>query len=186
MKVSFIFGTRPEAVKLAPVILAMEDDPDLHPHVCVTGQHQSMLDQILRTFDIEPHENLQLMQQNQSLASFTSRALAAVDGYLSVEQPDLVLVQGDTSTVLCAALAAFYRQIPVGHIEAGLRTGNRYSPFPEEMNRVLASQIADYHFAPTANARTNLLNAGVDPHKITVTGNTIVDALQLADKLIQD
>jgi UDP-N-acetylglucosamine 2-epimerase (non-hydrolysing) len=185
MKISFIFGTRPEAIKLAPVIIAARATDGLEPHICLTGQHRSMVAQVLEVFSIEPDTDLQLMRADQSLAEFSSRALTAVDSYLSDEQPDMVLVQGDTSTVLCAALAAFYRRIPVGHIEAGLRTGNPYSPFPEEMNRVLTTQIAELHFAPTQSAREHLIAEGVAPRKINVTGNTIVDALQLATKIIQ-
>lgn len=186
MKLSFIFGTRPEAIKLAPLILAAKDACGLHPHICVTGQHRSMLDQVMQVFGIEPDVDLELMQANQSLASFSSNALKAIDNYLKAQQPDCVLVQGDTSTVLCAALAAYYNQIPVGHVEAGLRTGNGYSPFPEEMNRVLASQIATFHFAPTETARQHLLAAGIDTEKVFVTGNTIVDALAMATDLIQE
>ncbi len=185
MKVSFIFGTRPEAIKLAPLIRAMREDGDLRTHVCVTGQHQSMLAQVLDAFSIDPDVNLNLMTANQSLASFSSRALSAVDRYLASETPDLVIVQGDTSTVMCAALAAFYRQIPVGHVEAGLRTGKRYSPFPEEMNRVLTTQLAELHFAPTEGARDNLIDSGVAPERISVTGNTIVDALMMARERVQ-
>ncbi len=182
MNISFIFGTRPEAIKLAPVILAAQQADGINPHVCVTGQHQSMLTQVLDAFSIEAHANLQLMQDNQSLAGFSSRALKAIDVYLREVQPNMVLVQGDTSTVLCAALAAFYLQIPVGHVEAGLRTGDPYSPFPEEMNRVLVSRMADLHFAPTDVARDVLVAEGVAPQKIAVTGNTIVDALKIASE----
>ncbi|HNO78738.1 MAG TPA: UDP-N-acetylglucosamine 2-epimerase (non-hydrolyzing) [Phycisphaerae bacterium] len=184
MKVSFIFGTRPEAIKLAPLIRIMREDGDLRTHVCVTGQHESMLAQVMNAFAIEPDVNLRLMTANQSLASFSSRALSAIDQYLGSETPDLVIVQGDTSTVMCAALASFYRQIPVGHVEAGLRTGNRYSPFPEEMNRVLTTQLAELHFAPTEGARNHLIAAGVSPTKISVTGNTIVDALLMAQEMV--
>ncbi len=180
MKIAFIFGTRPEAIKLAPVIHAARAAEGISPHICLTGQHESMVAQVLEAFAIDPDSNLGLMQPNQSLASFSSRALAAIDDYLDTEAPDVVVVQGDTSTVLCASLAAFYRKIPVGHVEAGLRTGKKFSPFPEELNRVLASQIADYHFAPTENARKNLIAEGIAPETITVTGNTIVDALMLA------
>ncbi|GJM26012.1 MAG: UDP-N-acetylglucosamine 2-epimerase [Phycisphaerae bacterium] len=185
MKVSFIFGTRPEAIKLAPLIHAIREDGELQSHVCVTGQHQSMLTQVMDAFSIEPDVNLNLMTANQSLAAFSSRALRAIENYLEVEEPDLVMVQGDTSTVMCAALAAFYRKIPVGHVEAGLRTGNRYSPFPEEMNRVLTTQLAELHFAPTEGARDHLISAGVAPKNITVTGNTIVDALEMAQEMVR-
>jgi len=144
-----------------------------------------MLTQVMDAFSIVPDVNLNLMTANQSLAAFSSRALSAVARYLEVETPDLVMVQGDTSTVMCAALAAFYRQIPVGHVEAGLRTGNRNSPFPEEMNRVLTTQLAELHFAPTKGARDHLISSGVDPEKITVTGNTIVDALVMAQEMVR-
>ncbi|MBP7936776.1 MAG: UDP-N-acetylglucosamine 2-epimerase (non-hydrolyzing) [Phycisphaerae bacterium] len=178
--VSFIFGTRPEAIKLCPVILAMQNHPTLRPHVCVTGQHRQMLDQVLEVFGITPDVDLALMQPNQTLGSLTARAIAAIDGYLAEYKPDLVLVQGDTTTVFCASLAAFYHRIPVGHVEAGLRTWNRFSPYPEEINRVLTTRLADLHFAPTAWARENLLKEGVPDDRIFVTGNTVIDALHIA------
>jgi UDP-N-acetylglucosamine 2-epimerase (non-hydrolysing) len=177
-KVSLIFGTRPEAVKLCPVARAVEKHPDLQSHVCVTAQHRQMLDQALAVFGVKPDADLDLMQPGQTLASLTARAVAAVDGYLAEQKPDLVLVQGDTTTVFAAALAAFYRQIPVGHVEAGLRTGNKFSPFPEEINRVLTGRLADLHFAPTAQAQENLLREDVPADRIFVTGNTGIDALK--------
>jgi UDP-N-acetylglucosamine 2-epimerase (non-hydrolysing) len=179
-KISFIFGTRPEAIKLCPLILAMRDRPDIEPHVCVTGQHRQMLDQVLEVFGIAPDVDLALMQPNQTLGELTSRAIAAVDAYLGEHKPGMILVQGDTTTVFCAALCAFYHKIPVGHVEAGLRTWNKHSPFPEEMNRVLATRLADLYFAPTSTSRDNLLEEGVPADRIFVTGNTVIDALFIA------
>jgi len=179
-KISFIFGTRPEAIKLCPLILAMQAQPDFEPHVCVTAQHREMLDQVLEVFDIVPDVDLALMQPNQTLAGLTSRAIALIDNYTTEYQPDMVIVQGDTTTVFCTAMAAFYRQIPVGHVEAGLRTWNKFSPFPEEINRVLTTRVADLHFAPTQISRDNLLREGVDDKNIIVTGNTVIDALHIA------
>lgn len=179
-KVSIILGTRPEAVKLCPLILAMQDFPRLAPHVCVTGQHREMLDQVLKVFGVTPDVDLGLMRCGQSLADLTARVLSAVDRYLDEHQPDLVLVQGDTTTVLAASLAAFYRQIKIAHVEAGLRTLNKHSPFPEEINRTLTSRLADYHFAPTGRAKRELLRERIAENKIFVTGNTAIDALRLA------
>src|ERR1035437_8561668 len=179
-KVSFIFGTRPEAIKLSPLILAMREHSDLAPHICVTGQHREMLDQVLDVFNLVPDVDLALMQPNQALAGLTARAIDAIDAYLRKHKPDMVLVQGDTTTAFCGALSAFYNKTPVGHVEAGLRTWNRHSPFPEEMNRVLASRLADLHFSPTTSSRDNLLKEGVDPDRIFVTGNTVIDALLIA------
>lgn len=178
-RISVIFGTRPEAIKLAPIVLGLEKHVRLHSHVCVTAQHREMLDQALGIFGVHPEADLDLMLPNQSLPALTARAVQALDGYLAAAAPDLVLVQGDTTTTFCAGLAAFYRRIPVGHVEAGLRTGDKFSPFPEEINRRLTTQIADLHFAPTTNARDALLNDGVRPEKIYVTGNTVIDALQI-------
>lgn len=187
IKVSVIFGTRPEAVKLCPLVLAMQESPDLQVHVCVTGQHREMLDQVLEAFGIVPDVDLRLMRPRQTLADLTSRAIAAVDRYLAESRPDMVIVQGDTTTTFCASLAAFYRRILLGHVEAGLRTANKFSPFPEEINRVLTSRLADYHFAPTQRARRNLLEEGVADEKIFVTGNTVVDALLWAlEKIRRD
>ena len=180
MKISVIFGTRPEAIKLAPVILALKQEPDMECRVCVTAQHREMLDQVLEVFDIQPDTDLDLMRPNQTLGQLTSRAIAAIDSYLAGEKPDLVLVQGDTTTVLCAALAALYHHIPVGHVEAGLRTWNLEAPWPEEANRVLTSRLARLHFAPTTTARDNLLKEGVAPETVFVTGNPVIDALFLA------
>ncbi len=179
-KVSIIFGTRPEAIKLAPVILGLKKSPDIISHVCVTAQHREMLDQVLEIFGIVPDVDLNLMQKNQTLGDLTARAIRALDRYMAEHRPDLVLVQGDTTTVFCAALAAFYHKIPVGHVEAGLRTGDIYSPWPEEINRQLATRITTLHFAPTETNRQNLLAEGVKPDGIFVTGNTVIDALLMA------
>lgn len=177
MKISVILGTRPEAIKLAPVILELRKDPRFECHVCSTGQHRQMLDQVLTIFNITPDVDLDLMVPNQTLGGLTARAIQAIDQYLAVEKPDLVLIQGDTTTVFCAALAAFYHKIPVGHVEAGLRTGNLQSPWPEEANRVLVSRLTAMHFAPTESNRQNLLREGVPENQIFVTGNTVIDAL---------
>jgi UDP-N-acetylglucosamine 2-epimerase (non-hydrolysing) len=185
MKISLIFGTRPEAIKLCPLILQMQRHSRLRPHVCVTAQHRQMLDQVLCAFDVAPDADLNLMQPNQSLAGLTSRAVTALDGYLAAERPDMVIVQGDTTTVLCAALCAYYHRIPIGHVEAGLRTGNKFAPFPEEINRVLTSHLGDLHFAPTQTAKNNLLSEGVPEVRIHVTGNTVIDALLIAVERIR-
>lgn len=179
-KISLIFGTRPEAIKLCPLVLALQDHPDFQPHVCVTGQHREMLDQVLQVFGVTPDVDLDLMEPNQTLASLTGKAVTSVDTYLAEYKPDMVIVQGDTTTVFSAALAAFYRQIPVGHVEAGLRTWNKLSPFPEEINRVLTTRIADMHFAPTPVSQANLLSEGIEDSKVFVTGNTVIDALHIA------
>lgn len=179
-KISFIFGTRPEAIKLSPVIISMKElKKEYKINVCVTAQHREMLDQVLKVFGIIPDVDLSLMEPNQTLASLTSKSIIQIDRYLKNIKPDMVIVQGDTSTVFCAALAAFYNQIPVGHVEAGLRTGNRLSPFPEEINRVLTTHLANVHFAPTATSKNNLINEGVDMRNIYITGNTVVDALKI-------
>lgn len=177
-KVMVIFGTRPEAIKLAPVIKALQASPHLQPCVCVTGQHREMLDQMLAFFDVRPDHDLAVMRPDQDLSSLTARVLEGVDPVLRAEQPDALLVQGDTTTTFAATLAAYYRRIPTGHVEAGLRTGDVYDPFPEEMNRRLTTQVAAWHFPPTARARQNLLAEGVPDGRILVTGNTVVDALQ--------
>ncbi|HYG73731.1 MAG TPA: UDP-N-acetylglucosamine 2-epimerase (non-hydrolyzing) [Planctomycetota bacterium] len=179
-KVSFIFGTRPEAIKMAPLVLRFKKQPGIDCKVCVTGQHRQMLDQVLDVFAIKPDDDLNLMKPNQTLAGLTARAIEAIDGYLTREKPDLILVQGDTTTVLCAALTAFYHRIPVGHVEAGLRTWNLQSPWPEEANRVLASRLVALHFAPTSSSRENLLKEAVPASDIFVTGNTVIDALFIA------
>lgn len=172
-------GTRPEMVKLAPVIKALEEKPDeFESLVCFTGQHRELLAQAATVFEIQPDINLDLMQVDQGLAAFVGRALPALQNVLRDVKPDVVLVQGDTSTVFCAALAAYYEQIMVGHVEAGLRTDNKYAPYPEEMNRRLATRLADLHFSPTETARQALLREGVADNSIHVTGNTVIDALQ--------
>jgi UDP-N-acetylglucosamine 2-epimerase (non-hydrolysing) len=173
-----IFGTRPEAIKLAPVIAALRGRPDVfETRVAVTAQHREMLDQVLECFGVEPDYDLDIMEHGQSLSDITSRVLCGVEPLLANERPDIVLVQGDTTTVFAAALAAFYQQIPVGHVEAGLRTDDKYNPFPEEINRRLASVLADLHFAPTPAARDRLLAEGVAAGRVFVTGNTVIDAL---------
>ena len=176
-KVSVIFGTRPEAIKLAPVITELNSLPDVQPHVCVTGQHRELIDPILQSFNITPDVDLNLMTPGQTLAALTARAIESVDTYLASFRPDLVIVQGDTTSVLAAALASFYRRIPIAHVEAGLRTYNMHSPWPEEANRTMTSRIADIHFAPTAQNRENLLREAIPSDRIHVTGNTVIDAL---------
>ncbi|WP_374690764.1 non-hydrolyzing UDP-N-acetylglucosamine 2-epimerase [Accumulibacter sp.] len=178
--ISLVFGTRPEAIKLAPLVLALRRDPRFRCQVCVTAQHRQMLDQVLAAFAIVPDFDLDLMRPEQDLAGFTARALLALNEHFKQHQTDLVLVQGDTSTVLCASLAAFYNGVAIGHVEAGLRTGDLRSPWPEEANRVLTSRLADLHFAPTERSRQNLLHEGIAPDRILVTGNTVIDALRLA------
>lgn len=176
-RIAIVFGTRPEAIKLAPLALALKRDPRFDCRVWVTGQHRQMLDQVLGLFEIRPDVDLNLMQVNQSLSELTSRTIGALDRCFTEGQPQMVLVQGDTTTVFCAALAAFYQHIPVGHVEAGLRTGNLKSPWPEEANRVLTSRITSLHFAPTESAKQNLLREGVGERTVFVTGNTVIDAL---------
>jgi len=176
-KVMIVFGTRPEAIKMAPVIQALRQKESVLCQVIVTAQHREMLDQVLKLFKIVPDFDLNLMRQGQTLTEITTRALNGLHEVFQRERPDLVLVHGDTTTTFVAALAAFYAQIPVGHVEAGLRTGNKYSPFPEEMNRKLASVLTDFHFAPTETAKRNLELEGIAPEKIFVTGNTVIDAL---------
>jgi UDP-N-acetylglucosamine 2-epimerase (non-hydrolysing) len=180
MKISVIFGTRPEAIKLAPVILALRKSPGIECHVCITAQHRKMLDQVLDVFAITPDCDLDIMRPNQSLAYLTARGVEAINDYLVRERPDMVLVQGDTTTTFVGSLAAFYNNIPIGHVEAGLRTGNFRSPWPEEANRVLTSRLAALHFAPTERNRLILLTEGVPDDRIYVTGNTVIDALFLS------
>ena len=177
-KILVVFGTRPEAIKMAPVVKELGRRPDeFETKVCVTGQHREMLDQMLKVFDIQTDYDLDIMRPNQDLYDVSARILLGMRDVLRTEQPDLVLVHGDTSTSTFAALAAFYQQIPVGHVEAGLRTGNIYSPWPEEMNRQLNGRLCTWHFAPTETARQNLLRENVDNAHIAVTGNTVIDAL---------
>ena len=180
-KISVIFGTRPEAIKLCPLILELKKHPDeVDCGVCVTGQHREMLRQVLDVFGVEPDVNLQLMQPNQTLGGLTARAIEKLDAYFASEQPDIAVVQGDTTTVLAGALAAFYHKIPIAHVEAGLRTGNMLSPWPEEANRVLTTRLARWHFCPTETSRQNLLKEGVPKENVFVTGNTVIDALHWA------
>lgn len=176
-KVLSIFGTRPEAIKMAPVVKRLAAAPGIDARVCVTAQHREMLDSVLRLFEIAPDHDLALMQPGQDLFDVTSGALLGLRDVLRREQPELVLVHGDTTTCFAASLAAFYEGVPVGHVEAGLRTGDMRRPFPEEMNRVLTGRLASLHFAPTEGARQNLLAEGVAPATIHVTGNTVIDAL---------
>ena len=180
-----VFGTRPEAIKMAPLVKEFQKHPDMfRTTVCVTGQHRQMLDQVLEIFNITPDYDLNIMKQGQDLYDVTSRVLTGMRSVLDEARPDLVLVHGDTTTSTAAALAAFYRQIPVGHVEAGLRTHNIYSPWPEEMNRMITGRIATFHFAPTPLSRENLLKENVSADKITVTGNTVIDALYwVVDKI---
>ncbi len=181
IKVMAVFGTRPEAIKMAPLVSAMESDESIEPIVCVTAQHREMLDQVLEIFSIKPDYDLDIMQPRQTLALITEKSLHGLDGILDEAKPDLVLVHGDTSTTFAGALAAFYHKTPVGHVEAGLRTYDKYSPFPEEMNRMLTGQIASLHFAPTPRNQNNLMNEGVT-EGVYVTGNTVVDAIRMTVK----
>lgn len=172
-----IFGTRPEAIKMAPIVAAIKSQKKLKVIVCVTAQHREMLDQVMKVFRITSHYDLNIMTTGQDLYDITTKSLVGLKNILSKEKPDLVLVQGDTTTAFASALTAYYLKIPIGHVEAGLRTYNKYSPFPEEMNRHLLSVLADYHFAPTQWAKSNLLKEGIAEEKIWITGNTVVDAL---------
>ena len=180
MKVLTIFGTRPEAIKMAPLVKKLNEDKDFKSVLCVTAQHREMLDQVLSLFKLAPDYDLDIMKKNQSISMITSGVLLGLEEIIKKEEPDIVLVHGDTSTTFAGALAAFYHQIKIGHVEAGLRTYDKYSPYPEEMNRVMTSHLADIHFAPTEKNRQNLLAEGVPADKIHVTGNTVIDALKLA------
>ncbi len=183
LKVMTVFGTRPEAIKMCPLVLELRKHPEeIEPLVAVTAQHREMLDQVLHLFGITPDYDLNIMSAGQTLYDVTEKALRGLQKVLEEAKPDLVLVHGDTTTTFAGALAAFYAQIPVGHVEAGLRTGNKYSPFPEEMNRKLTGALADYHFAPTATSKANLLRENVPEAQITVTGNTVIDALKTTVK----
>jgi UDP-N-acetylglucosamine 2-epimerase (non-hydrolysing) len=177
LRVLSIFGTRPEAVKMAPVVKALSAEPAIEARVCVTAQHRQMLDQVLDLFHIRPDVDLDLMRPDQSLAEVTAAVFTHLDPVLASLQPDWVLVQGDTTTVMAAALLAYYHRIAVGHVEAGLRTHDKYQPFPEEVNRRVAGVVADLHFAPTQWSRQNLLREGVPPDRVVVTGNPVIDAL---------
>jgi UDP-N-acetylglucosamine 2-epimerase (non-hydrolysing) len=185
LRVLSVFGTRPEAIKMATVVKALAGADEIDARVCVTGQHREMLDQVLSLFSIVPDYDLAVMRPGQSLGEITSSVLSALDAVLSDFRPDLVLVHGDTTTTLAASLAAYYRQTPVGHVEAGLRTGNIYSPWPEEINRKVATAVCELHFAPTDQSRVNLLNENVPHDRIVVTGNTVIDALHDVVRLIQ-
>tara|TARA_B100000963_G_scaffold244220_1_gene213878 strand:+ start:6807 stop:7940 length:1134 start_codon:yes stop_codon:yes gene_type:complete len=178
-KILFVFGTRPEAIKMAPVIKAFKDEKIFDTKVCVTGQHRQMLDQVLDIFDIKPDYDLNIMERGQDLFDITANVLSGMKNVLSEYSPDLVLVHGDTSTTSATAIAAFYQKIKVGHVEAGLRTGNIYSPWPEEVNRQISGVIANYHFAPTSTSMENLLKESKNKENVLVTGNTVIDALFL-------
>lgn len=181
-KIVVIFGTRPEAIKLAPVILALKRNKRFKCRVVVTAQHREMLDQVLDLLNIKPDIDLNLMKKNQTLAGFAAKALIALDKCFKKEKPDIVIVQGDTTTTWVASMVAYYNHIRIGHVEAGLRTDNKYSPFPEEINRILTTHLADLHFAPTKWAAQNLIKEGIPKSKIFVTGNTVIDALQMIRK----
>jgi UDP-N-acetylglucosamine 2-epimerase (non-hydrolysing) len=183
-KILLVFGTRPEAIKMAPLALELMKNPKLEVEICVTAQHREMLDQVLNLFQITPQYDLNLMQAGQDLYDITSRVLLGIKGVIYQAKPDLVLVHGDTTTTFSTALAAFYQKIPVGHVEAGLRTGDIYSPWPEEANRKLTGALADIHFTPTEKSRQNLLAENVPDKKIFVTGNTVIDALLQVVKII--
>ena len=183
IKVMSIFGTRPEAIKMAPLVKKLNEDPQIRSVLCVTAQHREMLDQVLDLFGLTPDYDLNIMKPNQTLSMITANVLTGLDPILEKEKPDIVLVHGDTSTTFSAALAAFYHRIPVGHVEAGLRTYDIYSPFPEEVNRVLTGHLTSVHFAPTQRNADNLIREGIDPEKIIITGNTVIDALlEVADR----
>lgn len=184
-KVMLVFGTRPEAIKMAPLVKEFQKQPKrVETVVCVTGQHREMLDQVLKIFDIKPDYDLNIMKQGQDLYDVTARVLTGMRDVLKEVKPNVVLVHGDTTTSTAAALAAFYQQIPVGHVEAGLRTHNIYSPWPEEMNRLLTGRLATYHFSPTPLSRNNLIKESVDDRNIIITGNTVIDALYwVVDKI---
>jgi UDP-N-acetylglucosamine 2-epimerase len=186
-KVMVVIGTRPEAIKLAPVVLELQQHSEhFTTQICVTGQHREMLDQMLQVFGLRPDHDLGVMKAGQSLAEVTAACVTGMDGVLRRERPDVVLVQGDTTTTLAASLAAYYCHIPVGHIEAGLRTGKKNDPFPEEINRRLTTSLGDFHFAPTDVSRANLLREGVSPEDILVTGNTVIDALLLTQRRLAE
>lgn len=185
-KVMIVFGTRPEAIKMAPVVAALKSEPELETVVVVTAQHRQMLDQVLDLFQIQPDVDLDLMQPGQDLPGLTARILDGVTKAISQHEPALVLVHGDTTTTFATSLAAFYGKVPVAHVEAGLRTGNLYSPWPEEANRKLTGALASLHFAPTQGSRNNLLKEGVNPESIHVTGNTVIDALLSVTRRISE
>ncbi len=177
IKVMSIFGTRPEAIKMAPLVKELESRKEIESIVCVTAQHREMLDQVLNTFDIKPDYDLNIMKQGQSLADVTTRALVGLEEVIKEVKPDIVLVHGDTTTTFAGALAAFYNQVAIGHVEAGLRTYDKYSPYPEEMNRQMVDRLSDMYFAPTEISKDNLLKENIDESKIYITGNTAIDAM---------
>lgn len=186
-KIAFVFGTRPEAIKLAPVIEEFRRRADrFQMRIWLTGQHRQMLDQVMDTFQLKPDRDFRLMEPSQSLHRLTGRILEAMEQTLGQERPDCIVIQGDTTTVLAAALAAFYEQVPIAHVEAGLRTYQRYSPFPEEINRTLTSRLCSFHFAPTPRAKDNLLREGIPVETIWVTGNTVIDALDIVLRRLTD
>ena len=183
-KVMVVFGTRPEAINMAPVVREVKADPSLEVRVCITAQHRQMLDQVMDIFKLQADFDLNVMAPNQTLGDVTCKVLKGMENVFDQWRPDIVLVQGDTTTVMATALAAFYHKIEVGHVEAGLRTGNIYSPWPEEMNRLIAGNLATWHFAPTPRSRDNLLKENKDPSRVFVTGNTVIDALHDAVGMI--
>ena len=182
LKIFTVFGTRPEAIKMAPLIYELQSRPAIDCKVCVTAQHREMLDMVMNLFGIKPDFDLNIMTPRQTLATITTKALTGLEEVFREEKPDMVLVHGDTTTTFAGALAAYYNQIKVGHVEAGLRTYDKYFPFPEEMNRRLTGSIADLHFAPTKNNRANLINEGINPDNIFITGNTVIDAFKTTIK----
>ena len=183
IKTLTIFGTRPEAIKMAPLVKALEADEAIDSFLCVTAQHREMLDQVMDLFQLKADYDLDIMKKNQTLTQVTSRVLEGLDDVINEVKPDIILVHGDTTTTFTGALAGFYHQVKVGHVEAGLRTHNKYSPFPEEMNRVLTGHMADFHFCPTERNKENLLKEGMNEEKMFITGNTVTDALvQVANK----
>ncbi len=186
LKVLTVFGTRPEAIKMAMVVKALDESENIDSKVCVTAQHREMLDQVLELFEIKPDHDLDIMTKQQDLYDVTTRILLGLRDVLAQEKPDVVLVHGDTTTTFATSLACYYAKVKVGHVEAGLRTGNIYSPWPEEANRKLTGTIADFHFAPTESSRQNLLNEGVSDDNIWVTGNTVIDALLEVSHLVQN
>ncbi|PTK64737.1 UDP-N-acetylglucosamine 2-epimerase (non-hydrolyzing) [Staphylococcus haemolyticus] len=178
-RIMTVFGTRPEAIKMAPLVKALEYDAELEPMIVVTAQHREMLDSVLHTFNIKPHYDLNIMKEGQTLSDITSRAMTKLEDVIKKERPDMVLVHGDTTTTFSGALAAFYNKVAIGHVEAGLRTRHKYAPFPEEVNRQMVSNLADLHFAPTKGAANNLLQENKSPDSIIITGNTAIDTLEL-------
>lgn len=186
-KILLVFGTRPEAIKMAPLVKMLQaNTDDFETRVCVTAQHRQMLDQVLEVFEIKPEYDLNIMAPNQDLYDITSKVLLGLRDVIKDFKPDVVLVHGDTTTSMAASLAAFYQQVPVGHVEAGLRTYNMLSPWPEEMNRQVTDRICDYYFAPTERSQSNLLHEGIDPSKVYITGNTVIDALLMAVDIIKN